>query len=136
MLVVTGVSRADGCKSEVDGDRRWRCLSDRVEREVEVTEELEAGASDGLRNELLEICDNVVDMMLLHRRCFIVFSNGLFRSLKAKGVGAHLVNRSVCGLWYADETCWLVGSSMEPHVAMTCVCAMLRKVEASHDCAR
>ena len=52
---------------------------------------------------------------------FSIFFNGLIRALKAKGVGVHMVNRILCGLWYADDTCLLAGKSTELRVAMSCV---------------
>ena len=58
---------------------------------------------------------------------FSIFFNGLIRALKAKGVGVHMVNRILCGLWYADDTCLLAESSAELRVAMTCVDEFFRK---------
>ena len=73
---------------------------------------------DGVDSELFDVEVGVRQGDVISPLLFSIFFNGLIRDLKAKGVGVKFGNRIVSGLWYADDTSLLAGSSYEIRVAM------------------
>ena len=82
---------------------------------------------DGVDSELFDVEVGVRQGDVISPLLFSIFFNGLIRDLKAKGVGVKLGNRIVSGLWYADDTSLLAGSSHEIRVAMECVDELFKK---------